>query len=579
MKISTFFKNILFLAILFTVVHFIFLLLFFKPAISTPDAQGYFTQAKLISKEGKTYIEPESILEYIGPHWLNGGSNRYYTTFPPGFPTILSLVYKVINSKAALYVNPVLASLSLFGLFLVLKTWIGDIRGLLALALLSVNPFFNEHALFGDSHISVVFLLIWGLFFLFKWKQTNSDWWIFPAGLCFGIIPTIRYAEILLLFAFAIFILMHFQKTKMFWLSLLKGITGAGIPVIALLIRNQVAFGAFWKTGYGISDEPAHFGLNYFISHFLPYLKILIFDGAGVIFIVGLFGLAHLIYHHKTRKMGIFLSLLIFPSTFLYMAYIWPPDPQTMRFLLPTVPVYIISTVWILKILTKRNFRLGLSLSILIIIFTFIGGLPRSIRSMEHLKNNHAVLSKITEAVEKFIAPGNVLIANEGILQNIDFTGHWKLIDISFLKSKKPESPQYFKDNENLPLTKKFRNINAQQKYTDLKDEELFDSFSKDVWQWAKKNDKVYLIGKQEQISRFEKHLSPNDAFTIVAEIELPKVDNIKFPMPPGRRPPKPALPNNNDAVGQKRMMPNQIFDLILDGRPLIIVEWNRILQ
>ena len=98
------------LAILIMLVYFIFLMLFFEPAISTPDAQGYFTQAKLIAKEGKTYLETDSFLEYIGPHWSSVNTDRYYTTFPPGFPAILSVVYKTLGIDATLLVNPIMAA-------------------------------------------------------------------------------------------------------------------------------------------------------------------------------------------------------------------------------------------------------------------------------------------------------------------------------------------------------------------------------------------------------------------------------------------------------------------------------------
>lgn|GEM_PF-4555631 len=63
-------RNLLFFILisLIVVIHFVFLMSYFEPAISTPDANGYFAQAKLIAKNGKTYQEPESILEYIGYH-------------------------------------------------------------------------------------------------------------------------------------------------------------------------------------------------------------------------------------------------------------------------------------------------------------------------------------------------------------------------------------------------------------------------------------------------------------------------------------------------------------------------------
>ena len=38
------------------VFHFLFLLRFFAPAISTPDAQGYFTQGRIIATHGQTFL-------------------------------------------------------------------------------------------------------------------------------------------------------------------------------------------------------------------------------------------------------------------------------------------------------------------------------------------------------------------------------------------------------------------------------------------------------------------------------------------------------------------------------------------
>ncbi|MCK4256434.1 hypothetical protein KAX35_06075, partial [candidate division WOR-3 bacterium] len=159
------------LALLLILVHFVFLLIFFEPAISTPDAQGYFAQARLIARQGKTYLEPESILQYIGPHWLYKGDNHYFTTFPPGFPAILAVVYKIFGPKAALLVNPLMFSLSLLGLFLLCRLWVGKGWALLAVALMAVNHFANEHALFGDSHTAIIFFLIWALFFLALWAK------------------------------------------------------------------------------------------------------------------------------------------------------------------------------------------------------------------------------------------------------------------------------------------------------------------------------------------------------------------------------------------------------------------------
>jgi len=66
------------LAVLLVLFHFVFIRTFFEPAISTPDANGYFAQAKLIAKEHRTYFETESILQFVGTHWLKAGNNNYF---------------------------------------------------------------------------------------------------------------------------------------------------------------------------------------------------------------------------------------------------------------------------------------------------------------------------------------------------------------------------------------------------------------------------------------------------------------------------------------------------------------------
>ena len=53
--------------------HFVWMMDFFEPAISSPDANGYFAQAQLIATEGRTWFSPESLLQYVGGHWIDTG--------------------------------------------------------------------------------------------------------------------------------------------------------------------------------------------------------------------------------------------------------------------------------------------------------------------------------------------------------------------------------------------------------------------------------------------------------------------------------------------------------------------------
>src|SRR5271166_835636 len=112
--------------------HFLFLMAFFAPAISTPDANGYMAQARLIASQGRSDIVTESPAQYVGDHWMQTGRGHYYGQYPPGLPAMLAVVFRLSGPTASLYLIPLLGSLSLLALFLVGREWVGARWALLA---------------------------------------------------------------------------------------------------------------------------------------------------------------------------------------------------------------------------------------------------------------------------------------------------------------------------------------------------------------------------------------------------------------------------------------------------------------
>ncbi len=212
-----------------------------------------FAQARLIADEGRTDIVVESPSQYVGDHWMRVGEGHYYGQYPPGLPALLALVYRPLGPWASLWVIPLMGTLSLLALFLVVRDWLGPGWGLVAAALMAVNPFANAHALGADSHTAVCFFLMWGLLGYLRWEHMRSAWWAALAGFCLGMIPTIRYAEALFPVAVAVFVARGWRREDGNP-ALAAGVVCGALPMLALALRNQSAFGAF------LAHRLQHFG-------------------------------------------------------------------------------------------------------------------------------------------------------------------------------------------------------------------------------------------------------------------------------------------------------------------------------
>ena len=365
-------------AIVVTVLHFVFLTLFFAPAISMPDANAYFAQARWIATEHRTWFTAESPAQYIPPHWLKTDDNRYFSKYPPGLPLIAAGVFRALGPEAALLVNPVMASLSLLALTLVCRQWMGVGWSLLAGGLMAVNPAANQQALWAFAHTAVGFFLVWGVFLAARWASSRSAWHALVAGFCVGVIPTIRYAEAAFAFGFAGFVVFQLREDRRFWRSALAGIVGAAFPMIALAVRNHLAFGGFWRTGYAMTGEQTGFGLGFLLEHAPSYLERLLSEGAGPLFGLAVVGIAVLCARKETRAHGTFLAVLIIPTTLLYMSYYFPVDRAAMRFLVPTLFIYPIAGVWTLRLLHDAFPRAATIGAIALLAITVAWGLPLS---------------------------------------------------------------------------------------------------------------------------------------------------------------------------------------------------------
>jgi len=556
-------RKFVLLAITLAILHFIFLSFFFEPSISTPDAQGYFTQGKIMATEGKSGLEPQSVLQYIGPHWRSSNSEKYYASFPPGFPFMIAIVYKTFGVWATLWINPVLASLSLLIFFFFCYRWLSISWSLLAMFLLAINPFYNEHALWGGSHISLIFFFISSLLVFYKAEKYNSRLFAFVSGILIGLVPSIRYAEFVFCIVFALYGLLLFRGKRISFTTLLFFGIGMCIPLGAMAIRNQIAFGRFWVTGYSLLEGHALFGFSYLLQHFVPFIMMLLTAGLAILFPAGIAGFVKLIRNRETQLEGIFFTTLVTSTMFIYTAYFWPPDPQSMRFLLPTFPLYTLCAVYFVSTITKDKLKWAVLGIILFIALPW--GTLGSLMPLGNLKQQNKSLSAITQSINRNIDEGSIIITNEGICQNLDISDQWKPIDICILR----QSDSALGNTPPKPI----RNNQTAKIYNNLSGGAFKKQFVQDLKMWNTENKPIFIIAYDEEIERLKQ--------TILAGENISEVDEIALPLPSDFKEMENQQRKHILNSGQKRperpLTPqgrNQIFDFIIKKEPLKIIKW-----
>ncbi|MDP9175662.1 MAG: glycosyltransferase family 39 protein [Planctomycetota bacterium] len=521
----------------------------FAPAISEPDDNGYFAQATLLAQEGKTWFVPASDAQYIGIHWLLTPTGQFISRYPPGLAVLIGAVYDLGGWKAAALVNPALSVLTLVGFFLLARLVIGSWWALVGVAILIVNPTFTHHALSGDSHMGVAFILVWGIYFLVRWSEEGKIRFAFAAGLVLGCIPTVRYADAIMALGIITFLLCHWRRFPRIWLHYVAAGAGAAIPILPLLWRNQMLLGAFWRTGYTLSNEETAFSMDYFKEHAVDYVRQVNGNGIGLLFALGLAGMLCMIFKREAknrRPLGLMLLLMSVAMLLIYMAYYWAPQmnsAMTLRFLLPTYAAYVLAGLWLVREAAgQMTFPSKAILGAAIIGFQILWGTTELLQQTDQLRYQHQSLAQVTEGLEQAAKPGDVVVASGNLLQHLDFVREWKLADESIMQGRGggpggmnggpggfggPNGPNgnqagpRANRNANAPSPMQMaKSVEQREKYTGTTQQRQ-QKFIKDLTAWAGADHKVYILGTEQQVRQWNGVAGAS--IKIISRVKLPE--------------------------------------------------------
>jgi hypothetical protein len=312
---------------------------YFVPAYDGVDENGYLLTAKRLALTGDGTKYTGHPLEHVSENVVQIGEGMFYAKYPLGYPWLCALGYRIGGPAGAFWVNPILAVLSVVGIFLLGRALISDWAGALAAILLATNPLHNFYGLSAVSHTGAVCFAIWGMLFLWRWTQNGG--WVNAAlvGALTAYACTIRYTEALLFLPMA---------AMVFWRRNLREVlvmaAAVALVLAPLAIHHWTAFGAPWRTGYALCGESTGFGWDWFKKNWWLMVTRMNSPGLMLIFPVGLVGLGWLGAHD--RKRAALLALWALPAMLLYTAYYWAPageGPGYTRFFVSVFPPLILA--------------------------------------------------------------------------------------------------------------------------------------------------------------------------------------------------------------------------------------------
>lgn len=417
----------------------------FSPGLASVDGNGYWKAGRLIAETGRAWFELETPTQFVGFHWLRGESGKYYSRYPLGLPLIIAAAYKLGGGVGGLLVTPLLALLTAAGVYCLSRRLInGPTWPLVAMGLYMVNPVAYWHGVLCYSHTAVTCCLVWGFTLLLKWRQSRGWTDAFFGGMIMGLVPTIRYAEGILVLPILVLLAMSWRGWRSSWPGYAAAAFGALTPVVPMLLRNHSLYGAFWRTGYALTNEDTAFAGEFFAETFHQYLTQLVIHGLGLLMFLGLAGCAMMIFCRRTRSAGVFLITTIVVLTGVYASYYGSRNliaAFTLRFLLPTFPAYIVGGTWLLSGLANppQGFRsrglgrLGPVIAWACVLVQICWPGYEVLSGMSEPARFKRAFAQAARIMRDYVPQNSVVIGHPQFLQHLDYEGRWRLVDVTVL--------------------------------------------------------------------------------------------------------------------------------------------------
>ncbi len=400
---------------------------YFVPAFNGVDESGYVVSGRRLAVAGDLAQRTSDPFEFVSGNSVETEPGVYYAKYPIGYPALVAVAYKLGGPAATFLVNPILATLAVFGIFLFARALLDDMAGVFAAILLATNPLHDYFGLSSLSHTGSLCFAVWGMYFVWEWSQRGGWWRALLGGALAAYAVSVRYTEALLVLPVLATIVWRWRRPHCGREVLIMLVAGV-VALLPLLMQHVVAYGSIFTSGYSLCGEATGFGWQWFKDNWNLMLTRMDDNGLLLLFPLGLVGLLYL--GTRDRRRAVFLALWAVPSLLLYSAYYWAPrgeGPGYVRFFVSVFPPLIVSALALfegaLAATPRRRSVLTGAYVLLVAAVNLHDGRELLAKQMERLVFNR----QTSVAVMSALPTNAVIYANAGLLNYVEFLGDYRL--------------------------------------------------------------------------------------------------------------------------------------------------------